>query len=497
MKKRFLSLALALGLSLAVPAAAAPSISAYDACQLLEKHSLTSKIDGAPLKGKFFIDFDKNGVPEMVAVYGTAQTNGCVLAYYVTDSGTVAQATGYSAGIGSGDGINIFTMGSKYTNGKIIQFKDGSYGLRVSDCYGGDEENTDYQYNGNGKFKKTSAKGTELWTFTVVGWKTNVQVPEKYAYFAEPTQEAAQPATPAVAAGELPGYYGDRAGCKMTAEQANAFAAVLEAQMEQTKSQCADMGFGSATCGAALVDFGNGVPALFFAGGNRSDSSAYKTANKTTPLIGLADVAQSALWLYEGGKAVRLTAVDYQSVYLYPTYIYSEYDYGEGMNNVVFQAKDGAVSSAGGTTLNSSAKRGTWLKGESLCGFAQGGGVEGDYWGLTDASQVLAGLKGYAATAPTIAAASTQTVAVDGKPVEFQMYALKDANGGLVNYVKVRDLPEGICPDQRGRRAQGPGRHHPHRRPGGRLHLLQAPGPGPGSGVQRGLERRQGRVHRD
>ena len=69
MKKRFLSLALALGLSLAVPAAAAPSISAYDACQLLEKHSLTSKIDGAPLKGKFFIDFDKNGVPEMVAVY--------------------------------------------------------------------------------------------------------------------------------------------------------------------------------------------------------------------------------------------------------------------------------------------------------------------------------------------------------------------------------------------------------------------------------------------
>ena len=36
--------------------------------------------------------------------------------------------------------------------------------------------------------------------------------------------------------------------------------------------------------------------------------------------------------------------------------------------------------------------------------------------------------------------ASTQTVTVDGKAVEFQMYALKDANGNGTNYVKLRDL---------------------------------------------------------
>lgn len=36
--------------------------------------------------------------------------------------------------------------------------------------------------------------------------------------------------------------------------------------------------------------------------------------------------------------------------------------------------------------------------------------------------------------------ASTQTVAVDGKAVEFQMYALKDANGNDTNYIKLRDL---------------------------------------------------------
>ncbi len=38
------------------------------------------------------------------------------------------------------------------------------------------------------------------------------------------------------------------------------------------------------------------------------------------------------------------------------------------------------------------------------------------------------------------AIASNQTVTVDGKKVEFQMYALKDANGNLTNYIKLRDM---------------------------------------------------------
>ena len=36
--------------------------------------------------------------------------------------------------------------------------------------------------------------------------------------------------------------------------------------------------------------------------------------------------------------------------------------------------------------------------------------------------------------------ASTQAVEVDGKKVEFQMYALKDASGNGTNYVKLRDV---------------------------------------------------------
>lgn len=39
-----------------------------------------------------------------------------------------------------------------------------------------------------------------------------------------------------------------------------------------------------------------------------------------------------------------------------------------------------------------------------------------------------------------VAYPSTQTVTVNGVPVEFQMYALKDANGNDTNYIKARDL---------------------------------------------------------
>lgn len=39
---------------------------------------------------------------------------------------------------------------------------------------------------------------------------------------------------------------------------------------------------------------------------------------------------------------------------------------------------------------------------------------------------------------------ATQTVNLDGRQVEFQMYALKDANGNPTNYIKVRDLAKAL-----------------------------------------------------
>lgn len=44
--------------------------------------------------------------------------------------------------------------------------------------------------------------------------------------------------------------------------------------------------------------------------------------------------------------------------------------------------------------------------------------------------------------ASTTAYASTQTVTVDGKPVTFYAYALKDANGNDTNYIKLRDVAQ-------------------------------------------------------
>ncbi|USF27307.1 hypothetical protein N510_002253 [Firmicutes bacterium ASF500] len=46
----------------------------------------------------------------------------------------------------------------------------------------------------------------------------------------------------------------------------------------------------------------------------------------------------------------------------------------------------------------------------------------------------------WALAADGMAYASTQSVEVDGAPVEFQMYALKDSDGNPTNYVKLRDV---------------------------------------------------------
>ena len=130
-----------------------------------------------------------------------------------------------------------------------------------------------------------------------------------------------------------------------------------------------------------------------------------------------------------------------------------------------------------------------------------------------------------------IAYAASQTVSIDGRPVSFQMYALKDAGGNGTNYVKLRDLAYAL----NGTAAQFhveydgviqlvPGRAYTSAGgemttpfsgdraytggttglkvsdqavgltaftllddQGGRLHLLQAPGPGDRPGLRRGL----------
>ncbi len=69
-------------------------------------------------------------------------------------------------------------------------------------------------------------------------------------------------------------------------------------------------------------------------------------------------------------------------------------------------------------------------------------GAEGSYaqiWALDNGKTFEAVLPA-SATPGMTAYASTQLVEVDGKKVEFQCYALKDANGNDTNYVKLRDV---------------------------------------------------------
>lgn len=71
-------------------------------------------------------------------------------------------------------------------------------------------------------------------------------------------------------------------------------------------------------------------------------------------------------------------------------------------------------------------------------------------WGSNHSGQLGNGFKEYYSPVPEeiklkeilIAYPSTQTVDVDGKAVEFQCYALKDAAGNDTNYIKLRDLAD-------------------------------------------------------
>lgn len=479
--KKIFALLLTLGLLaglLAVPASAAPALDAYEACQLLDSCSLASKVDGASRRGKFFVDFDQNGIPEMVVVYGAQQSNGCVLVYYITDSGTVAQATGFRAGVGSGDGINIYTMWSNYTDGKLIQFKNGTYGLRVSDSFGGSADNTSYQYTGNGAFKKTSSKGTELWTFTVTGYKTNVTVPDKYAYFAQPVEPVAPPkpevpasplgdrlpAAKAEAIAQLDGIYysGDRAAIAMTRAQARA----IQAQIAQYAAAAPTVNHPGMSRGhvyVSLFDAGCGVPGVFMAKG-------YGLLGRDGPMSSgggevLFDVGECAIWTFQGEEALvpfpHLTAED--NVSIYPCCVErSTYAGDESHCETNYYAMGyGTLFSNPGSTL---VEDRNWDTGAHTCYVngarvtekqyrefvtlwqgaglrataGPGGGVEYIIKYMTPADQAAAALENFVNAFTAYPA--TQAVELDGVAVELQCYALKDAAGSPTNYVKLRDL---------------------------------------------------------
>ena len=245
----------------------------------------------------------------------------------------------------------------------------------------------------------------------------------------------------ALAAGELPGYYGDQSQCKMTVQQARTYAELIQGENNALKGETER---GSTPRGyAALVDTGCGVPALFWVG-------VQDVPNEF-------DLMEIWAWQFQNGTLVSFDQFSWDGIKIYPTHIVMTssdvmgstgraYPYQNGMlsGKSTTSAKDeeGVYTVDGKRTSESAAKRwwDTWADSTKLfcsakCPFLSDAKVEG----FADASAMVAALNSYQGPANT-AYASTQSVNIDGKAVSFQMYALKDGSGNLTNYVKVRDL---------------------------------------------------------
>jgi len=69
-------------------------------------------------------------------------------------------------------------------------------------------------------------------------------------------------------------------------------------------------------------------------------------------------------------------------------------------------------------------------------------GVAGSYAESWSATESIPFVADQTWTPPLAAYASSQTVEVDGRAVVFQMYALRDQNNNLTNYVKARDVAQ-------------------------------------------------------
>lgn len=211
MRKRYISLALCLGtlLSLLVlPSRAAGSLTAADAVALFEEFSVPSQKKKLNYRCKSYVDFDQNGIPEMLVVYqkklygSWTTTDSYLFAYYIAQEGgswAVKPCTGYpqclsgekeQTDLGTWSGVGSSGLG---TYGSLTRFANGQYGLSV-ECTIWDSKyqgNVDAasgsirfsaRYNGNGAFVLNQEFGTAVFCpITDTG-----SDPGLYAYFEKP-----------------------------------------------------------------------------------------------------------------------------------------------------------------------------------------------------------------------------------------------------------------------------------------------------------------------
>lgn len=159
MKKRFLTLILAGVLlvgGLTIPATAAEEMNAAKAWALLETYATGQK----DIQRYFYVDFNSDGIPELVALRAVRQGTN-IYVYYVS-GGTVKVATGFKTSTKCGPGTNdkyVF-WGSSGSVGSgshvsLLQYENGAYGFETGYLDGRimDEEVCSNYYDGNGVFK--------------------------------------------------------------------------------------------------------------------------------------------------------------------------------------------------------------------------------------------------------------------------------------------------------------------------------------------------------
>ncbi len=468
--KKTLALLLTLGLLaglLTVPASAAPALSAYEACQALEDYALPRRdSNDVPRKGKFFVDFNQDGMPEMVAVYceddGTAWGWGSMTVYYLDNSGSVR----------AGDEFSLIVSGLNHTNTiSVVRFTDGTYGLLDSGyARYGDPSDWDnmMRYQGNGKFSKTSAKGTIYCTLD----SSDLDLPDQYGFFPKPAEPVAPPkpevpasplgdrlsAAKAEAIAQLDGVYysGERAAMAMTRSQARA----IQAQIAQYAAAAPAAGLSDVY--VSLFDAGCGIPGVFMAKGFPG------TMSSPTRLSGgemLYETGECAIWTFQGGEALvpfpHLSAED--NVSLYPSCVerstyagdeshcetsYYALGYGFLFDNPGSTLVEDHDWDSGAHTCFVNGARVTdkqyqefvtlWQGAGLRASAGPGGGVEYIIKYMTPANQATAALDRFVNAFTAYPA--TQSVEVDGKAVELQCYALRDGENNPTNYVKLRDL---------------------------------------------------------
>ena len=253
-------------------------------------------------------------------------------------------------------------------------------------------------------------------------------------------------------------YYGDKFRCKLTAEQAVAYAEVIREESAKLLSDATLQLFGQnpeVRTHAALFDVGDGTPALFFGGGALStyEFSEYDPTTWVT-------VGTVGIWQYQDGQAVPYAPDGMepggywgQQLVLKNGYLFIGGQFGSDGSTYsagVYPLTGGAIPTTPQTSAGYEPKdmfsdwdplctvdgaevswdtfemwRNQWGAQTILCGHYWEGGVGGSFRGLGDAAAAAEALKQYAAEAIHPEGGISSLIEIFTKPPYARAYTQK------------------------------------------------------------------------